>query len=213
MQFAYRAEAVWQALVLVAVCLVVALLLNSPIIQLVLIAVAAGPAAWTSLQLLRRGHGVKVCDDLVLIQNPVLRRDRRISYAAIRGYAATRLGGLAVAYEKPARPSDDRTDLKPLALTDLRPESHTARPRYALVVTSPLTHIDSLITLLDERMRTRPATERPFSTEDLMAWARRKRVRNIILIALAVLGTPLYVIIAGRIIASFLSYGAVNVPN
>jgi hypothetical protein len=213
MKFEYRTEPVRQALVLTAVCVLAALLINLPLIQVSLLAAAAGPAVWMLIQVLRRGHGLQVCDDHLLIQNPLLRRARRIQYSAVCGYAATRSGGLAVAYEKPPRPPQGQVDSKPLALTDLRPESYTTRPRYGLAVTSPLYHTDNLIASLAERMGNRPASDQPFSADDIMAWARRKRVRNFILIVLAVLGTPLYVIIAGRIIASFLSYGAVNVTR
>ena len=38
-----------------------------------------------------------------------------------------------------------------------------------------------------------------------MAWINRRRIRNFILVVLGVLGTPIYVIVIGRIVASFLS--------
>ncbi len=196
-----------------AVFLAAALLIHVAIVRVVLLATAAGPALWMLIQWIRRGQGVQVCDDHLLIQNPLLRRARRIPYDAVRGYAPTRAGGLAVVYEKPTQASNVARDQQRLALTDLRPDSHTNRPRYALVVTSPLNHADNLLAALAEPLAKRPAADQHFSTDDVLAWARRRRLRNVILILLAVLGTPLYVIVVGRIIAGFISYGAVNVAR
>jgi hypothetical protein len=210
MRFDYRVEPVRQALLLAGVFLFVALLVREPLIQIVLLAVAAGPAAWAAIQWIRRGRGVQVCDDHLLVENPLLRRARHIPYRAVRGYSVTGAGGLAVAYEKAAQPATAATNRTP-ALTSLRPESHTLRPRYTLVVTSPLVHADNLSAALTERLGNTAA--RSITGDDVLAWARRRRVRNLLLIVLAVLGTPLYVIVIGRIIAGFISFGAVNVTR
>ena len=207
MRFEYHTEPVRQALLLTGLFLVAPFLVREPLVQIVLLALGAGPAAWAFIQWIRRGYGVQVCDDHILVENPLLRRARRISYPAVRGYAVTGAGGLAVAYEKPAQPSAP-TGSSP-SLTSLRPESHILRPRYSLVVTSPLNRADSLAAMLVDRLGNTIAQS--VTADDVLGWARRRRVRNFILIVFAVLGTPLYVIVIGRIIASFISFGAVNV--
>jgi hypothetical protein len=209
MRFEYRTESVRQALLLIGLFLVAALLVREPLVQIVLVAAAAGPAAWAFIQWIRRGHGVQICDDHLLVENPILRRVRRIPYSTVRGCTVTGSGGLAVAYEKPSQPAAP-TGAVP-SLTSLRPESHTLRPRYSLVVTSPLERTDSLAAMLADRLGS--ITARSITVDDVLAWARRRRVRNTILIVLGILATPLYVIVIGRIIASFLSFGAVNVTR
>jgi hypothetical protein len=207
MRFEYRTEPAGTALIITAALFLAALVVRPALVQVILLAMAAGPGAWALVQWLRRGHGVQICDDYLLVQNPVLRRARHIPYAAIRGYVVSG-GGLAVAFEKAIPPAPDQ--VKRLALTDLRPESLILRPHYSLVVTSPLTHVDSLLSALSERLKNITPLKQVFSTSDLMAWIRRRRIRNFILIVLTVLCTPLYVILLGRIVASLLSYGVNN---
>jgi hypothetical protein len=110
-----------------------------------------------------------------------------------------------VAYQQEAKqsPTPSTIGSRP-ALTEIRPETHK-RPRYRLIVTSALHHADQLAAVLAERIPHDPNADQWFSADDLMAWINRRRIRNFILVVLGVLGTPIYVIVLGRIVTSFLS--------
>jgi hypothetical protein len=96
----------------------------------------------------------------------------------------------------------------PHALTDIRPETHRTGPHYGLVVTPAVANPTALTAALAARV---PQSPQPhFTQEDLKAWMRRRRLRNAILVMLAVLGTPLYIILIGRVIASLQTIGVYN---
>ncbi len=96
---------------------------------------------------------------------------------------------------------------KGVALTDTRPESH-CRPKQRLVVAPPIDDADNLIRALEKHLQRIPPTVEPISEQELRQWMRRKRIRDVVVLIVGVLATPLYVIIIGRVIASF-----INVPG
>lgn len=205
MRFEYITDQNRAALIVAGILLVCAVIAPLTLFRVIFLALAAGPGSWALIQWVRQRHGVQLDDDQLLIDNPLLRRIRQIPLAAIRGYALTPRKGLAVAYAQEAKrtPSPPTIGSRP-ALNEMRPETHK-RPRYRLVVTSPLNQADQLVTILTERVPIDPTVDGWFDADDISAWINRRRIRNFILIVLGVLGTPIYVIIIGRIVASFLS--------
>jgi hypothetical protein len=207
-QFEYHSEPTRGALLATAALIVCAALVPVALFRTVLLAIAAGPGTWTLIQWLRRGRGVQAGDEHLLIRGWLAGRVRSIPYAAIRGHAITQAGGLMIAYRQPESPPPRTAGSSSLALTDLRPESYQG-PRYRLIVTPPVDRAGELGAALDARVRrVTAADDRWFSADQLLAWARQRRIRNIVLALLLLAGTPLYVIIAGRIVASILSFGA-----
>jgi hypothetical protein len=113
-----------------------------------------------------------------------------------------------MAYRQPEGPPPKAVGRSSLALTDLRPESHQG-PRYRLIVTPPLDRAGELCAALETHVqRVAADDDRWFSADQLQGWARQRRIRNVIFALLLIAGTPLYVIVIGRIVASLLSFGA-----
>jgi hypothetical protein len=207
-QFEYHSEPTRGALLATVALIVCAALVPVALFRTVLLAIAAGPGTWTLIQWLRRGRGVQAGDEHLLIRGWLAGRARSIPYAAIRGHTITRAGGLMIAYRQPESPPPRTAGSSSLALTDLRPESYQG-PRYRLIVTPPVDRAGELGAALDARVQpVRAADDRWFSADQLLVWARQRRIRNIVFALLLIAGTPLYVIIAGRIVASILSFGA-----
>jgi hypothetical protein len=209
MRFEYTSEPNRVPLIVAGVLILCAVIVPVLLFRIIFLAIAAGPGLWAALQWLRRGYGLQIADDQLLVGNPLLRRTRQIPLAMIRGYTLTPRKGLAVAYEQKATQSPpSSTPLSTIgsrpALTDMRPETHK-RPRYRLIVTSAINHADQLAAVLAEHIPHDLKADQWFSADDLMAWISRRRIRNFILVVLGVLGTPIYVIVIGRIVASFLS--------
>jgi hypothetical protein len=205
MRFEYTSEPNRVPLIITGVLILGAVMVPVLLFRVIFLAIAAGPGVWAALQWLRRGYGLQIEDDQLLVGNPLLRRTRQIPLAMIRGFTLTPRKGLAVAYQQEVKQSSPPSTIgsRP-ALTDMRPETHK-RPRYRLIVTSAIHHAEQLATVLTERIPHDPKADQWFSAEDLMAWISRRRIRNFILVVLGVLGTPIYVIVIGRIVASVLS--------
>jgi hypothetical protein len=205
MRFEYTSEPNRLPLIIAGVLIVCAVIVPVLLFRIIFLAFAAGPGSWALLQWLRRGYGLRIEDEQLLIDNPLLRRTRNIPFEIIRGFTLTPRKGLAVAYQQETKQSLPPSTIgsRP-ALTDIRPETHK-RPRYRLTVTSAIKHADQLAAILTERISHDPNSDQWFSAEDLLVWINRRRIRNFILVVLGVLGTPIYVIVIGRIVASFLS--------
>jgi len=109
-----------------------------------------------------------------------------------------------VAYVEPLKPEPVKRPIQGVALTAARPESHR-RPKQRLVVAPPIDDADNLIRALDQQLQRTPPTAPSVSEQELRQWMRRKQIRDWIVLIIGVLATPLYVIIIGRVIASFLN--------
>jgi hypothetical protein len=206
MQFDYRTEPHRSALIIAGGLVLLAAVVQLALLRAVLLAVAAGPGAWALLQWRRQGRGVRLQTDGVEIQPSLIGPIRQIPYSAIQGYLTTPRSQLVVAYQKPDKVSTSTA--RPHALTDIRPETHRTGPHYGLVVTPAVANPTALTAALAARV---PQSPQPhFTQEDLKAWMRRRRLRNAILVMLAVLGTPLYIILIGRVIASLQTIGVYN---
>ncbi|GEM_PF-992956 len=206
MQFDYRTEPHRSALIIAGGLVLLAAVVQLALLRAVLLAVAAGPGAWALLQWRRQGRGVRLQTDGVEIQPSLIGPIRQIPYSAIQGYLTTPRSQLVVAYQKPDKVSTS-TEM-PHALTDIRPETHRTGPHYGLAVTPAVANPTALTAALAARV---PQSPQPhFTQEDLKAWMRRRRLRNAILVMLAVLGTPLYIILIGRVIASLQTIGVYN---
>ncbi len=168
--------------------------------RLVLIAAPMGWALWAVLWLLRRGRGITVDENCLLVENRFTGKKTVVPNGDILGVAVSESNGLLVAYQKSSRSQELPVDRSRLALTDARPTS--TGPRKVLIVTPPIDHINELTQILSMRINT-PS----FSPNDLRDWAARLHVRSMILLGLAVLGTPIYVIILGRLVSSAASIG------
>jgi hypothetical protein len=205
MRFEYISERNRLALIIAGVLTLCAVIVPVLLFRIIFLAFAAGPGLWALLQWLRRGRGLQIEDNQLLIDNPLLRRTHHIPFGDIRGFSLTPRKGLAIAYQQETKhsPAPPPIGSRP-ALTDMRPETHQ-RPRYRLAVTSAINNADQLIAVLAERISHDPKPDQRFSADDLMAWINRRRIRNFILVVLGVLGTPIYVIVIGRIAASILS--------
>ncbi len=208
MHFDYHTEPTRGALLATLALVVGAVLVPVALFRLLLLAMAAGPGAWVLIQWLRRGRGVQVGDEHLLIRGALAGRVQPVPYAALRGYTITRAGGLMIAYRRADPSSPGKAGSSSLALTDLRPESHQG-PRYRLIVTPPVDRAGELGPALETHVqRVTDDDDRWFSADQLQVWARQRRIRNVIFALLLIAGTPLYVIVVGRIVASLLSFGA-----
>jgi uncharacterized membrane protein YdbT with pleckstrin-like domain len=204
MQFDYRTEPYRAGLLIAGGLLLMTVFAPLPLLRIVLLALAAGPGTWALLQWRRRGRGVRLDADAVVIQPSLVGRVRRIPYSAIQNFMTTPGGQLVIAYQKPDK-APTVQPAAPKSLTDIHPESYHSGPRYGLTVTPTVSNHDALVSALATRL---PQTAEPrFHTDDLKAWMARRRLRNLILIVLAVLATPLYIVLMGRVIASILSIG------
>ncbi|MCC7449888.1 MAG: hypothetical protein IT324_20885 [Anaerolineae bacterium] len=204
MRFRYHTEPIRTALIMVAVVVIAAFLIPNSLLRIIVLALAAGPGAWAILQRLRRRVGVHLTDDRLVIENALNGRTSTIPYTMIRGYLVTPSGGLVVAYTEPPKPEAAKPAIQGVALTAARPESHR-RPKQRLVVAPPIDDADNLIRALDMQWQRVPPTVPPVTEQELRQWMRRKQIRDWIVLIVGVLATPLYVIIIGRVIASFLN--------
>src|SRR5262249_46064635 len=153
--------------------------------RLILVAMAVGPGAWALLQWLRRGRGVQLDSDCLLIQHSITGRARRIPLAAVRSFTTTSGDRLLLLYRPPDKaPAANTTSDGPLALTNIRPESHQSRPRYKLAVTPALNQPREVVEALAGLVQPVAPGDIQLLSDDLLAWARRRRVRNFILVVL-----------------------------
>jgi hypothetical protein len=203
--FEYRTEPIRSAVIATLMLVFFAVFMPFLLFQLMILCVAAGPGAWALVQLLRRGRGVHITPDNLVIQSVITRRTLHIPYARMIG--CTRRGSNLIAgwlAEPPAEPTVQSTPKPagPPALTDLRPETHVY-PRRQLFETAPLANADSCFAALRQQLEASPHPESAFTSDDLLAWAHRRRRRDTLLLILGVLATPLYVIFIGHVLGLF----------
>lgn len=181
------------------ISLLIASLLLPGALRLILALTAGGPLTFAALQRLRRGRAIRLEAGALVVQGSISGRRCKVPFHAIRGVAATTRGGLGVLYHErsdPGPPPHFRQT--PYALDQLRAESDAAfPPRPCLLVTARVTEIDAL---LGELRRCCPAVG-GVSAGTLNRLIRRRQWRDRLLAAVAVLGTPLYVMIAARVMA------------
>ena len=128
------------------------------------------------------------------MQGSVTGRARRIPYACVLGFAITRRGGLALLYiESPAvpqqaQPTESLVNL-PLAEQPLR---------QSFVLTARLAQPEALRAALAERLSSPSRVPEPY----VVRLARRRRLRDALIVLLALLATPIYVLLFNRILTS-----------
>jgi hypothetical protein len=185
----------------IGIALVIAALLLPGVLRLILALTAGGPLAFAALQRLRRGRGIRLELDAFAAQGSISGRRHEVAYRAIRGLAATRRCGLGVLYYERSDPSSSSSNQPgdaPPALSELRGEYDAAfPPRPRLIVTAPVADIDALL----EELRRRCPMADGVSAGRLDRLIRRRQWRDRLIAACAVLGTPLYVMVAARVIA------------
>ncbi|MCC7207308.1 MAG: hypothetical protein IT323_08380 [Anaerolineae bacterium] len=180
--------------------LVVALLLPGGL-RLAATLAAAGPLVFAALQALRRGRMVRLGADGLHLHGSLSGRRRTVRYDAIRGITATRQGGLGVLYHERSDPGPPSGADQPPSLDRLRAEANPAfPPRQRLIVTAPLDNVEGL---LDELRRCCPALG-GVSPRALDRLVRRRQWRDRLIALMALLGTPLYVMVAARIMVGIL---------
>lgn len=199
-RFAYHTESIRSTALAIVVLFILAVLIPIWLLRLLLLAMASGPMGWIIFQWLRYGCGISVDSEQVIIQNSLPRRTRQIPYLSIRGHVATGHGGFAILYQQPrVEPPPENTS--PVALSRARPESYDI-PRHRLIVTPKVDGVEQLVAAVTAELARLQHTEK-FSGDEIRTLVRRIRVRNIILITLLVLATPIYAIIISRLIGSF----------
>lgn len=173
-------------------------------LHFLIILLAAGPYLWALMQELRRGRGVSLRDGEVLIQHSLSGREVRIPYPEVRGVIAARRGGIGVAFVQ-RRPLDSLTLDRPPSerpLSDLRPEADSETPlRPRFLLTARLEGTSDLINALNARRESAGGEKLPDTY--MRALVVRRRMRDGILALLAVLATPLYIILMARILSAF----------
>jgi hypothetical protein len=207
MLFRYQTEPIRPAVVILFALLIAAILIPVPLVQLVLFATATGPAVWALLQWRRRNLGVTLNADSLDIDRTLRARPVHIPFNTIEGYTITPKGVLTLVHRPKAQPVQTNTQV---ALTDLRPQRVMRQQMIitaALVTANAENHtenntIENNTNVLDQQLRA-ALTNVKIPHEIVQTLLRRRRVRNIILLLLAVLGTPIYVIVGFRILASF----------
>jgi hypothetical protein len=205
-RFAYHTEPITGALALAAPFLLLGALVDHPLARVVGLATCAGPLAWAGLQSLRRGRGVSLHDDArqIVITRSLSGRTARVGYDDVRGWLATRRGGLALAYEvppptaataasPPAQPGTDPIPLTAMHSAQAAPGDIPAGPRRGLILTAKLDDVATLTEQIAAR------TEAAIPPEYMRQLAARRRTRDVILAFFIVAGTPLYVAFLVRI--------------
>ncbi|MBX3064054.1 MAG: hypothetical protein U0528_17315 [Anaerolineae bacterium] len=191
MRFPYRSEPTRQAILVIAVLIILGLVIPSALLQLILFSTAAGAAAWMLLQVLRGRTAVLVHDDSLIVEHSLTGRQRRIDWDRVRGAIESRREGLILAYEIPAPAA---MAAAPRALTDAH--TNAAKPRLLLIITPALEHIGGLLSEIHAR-----AVQSTLEPERLQRMARRRRLRGYVLLAVAILGIPVYIYIIMKTIA------------
>lgn len=192
----------------VAVVIPVVLALIAPILlfRVVLLALAVGPGLWLLLEWLRRGRGVRLEGDHLVIEAPYTRRSKRIDYVDIHAHAVLGNGGLALAYRKALPALPDPNAGKAIALTQTRSASE-GKLRPGLAITLRLSDPAGLQAELTAHLAATPANVEPIPPAVLVGWVARRRVRNFIVGAILFFLTPLWVIIIMQILFSFMRIG------
>jgi hypothetical protein len=199
--FPYRAEPVRPAL-LVALPLIFASAMLPAAARPVLFAAAGGPLLWALLQVLRRGRGVHLGHTGLIVERGLFGRPTPVSFVALRGCATTRSGGLALLWHEPSgHPNPLIATSDAPALTALTATTDPdSPPRQRLILTAPLADSEALRAAIADRC----APEALAPEAVMVSLIRRRRLRNVMLLIIALLGTPLYTIIVLRILSSLL---------
>lgn len=152
-----------------------------------------GVLFWALLQILRGACAIRLYAEYLLVQGSVSGRVRRIPYAQMCGFAITRRGGLALLYrEPPSLPQRMPTEV----LTAAPPAEQPPRQRFLL--TARLAQPESLRAALAERLPKPPSVPERY----VLDLARRRRLRDGLIVLFAVLATPFYVLIISRLLSS-----------
>lgn len=166
---------------------------HSRFLATVLQASAIGILVWAALQVLRYGRSIRLYSEYLLVQGSITGRVRRIPYTYLRGLTQTQRGGIAIVYavvEQPAQPVGDSAP----SLTALSKVKETnTPPRQKLYISAKVSQVAALVAALNERFE--PALP-PEVVETLVT---RRRLRDVLIVLLLILLTPMYVILLFQI--------------
>lgn len=190
MRYQYHTEPPYFAMMIAAVLIIVAIVLDDTLIRVILFAVAVGPITWALLQFIRRHESLHIGEESLSIERQLSGSKKQIPYSTIQGYTITSRGGLALACLDMPK---DLSSLREVGLTEIEPRE----PKQRLLITAPIENISGLITQLDS------LTQPKMSEKEVTGLVLRRRVRNLLLLVLFLLGTPLYVIILQRVFRVF----------
>lgn len=194
----YRTESP-RAGLLIGLPLLVMALFVSPFARLALLALAVGPLLWAVLQSLRRGRGVRLYGEYVAVQRSISGRVIRIPYTHLLGHAATRRGGLALVYRESLAPPEPVPAAGPstepvTSFNDIRVEDATSsKPRRRFILTAKLDRVAVLADLIAARRDLSAPDCIPSPIVQIMA--RRRRLRDALIVLLLLLSLPLWVIV------------------
>jgi hypothetical protein len=200
MLFEYDSNSIRSTVIIVTVIVVISLL-PWTLLNLLGLSIAAGPAVWALIQWRRRGHGVRLTDNMLIIEYPLANRARNIPYTDILGCASSADHGLIVAHLRRVKQpeSSDYPALSRVALAQARPPAGIRRQ---LAASPRLKDIEGCLAALSEyQQQNPPGLAEHFSASALRSMARRKNVRNALFLLLAVLATPIYIIFIMRVVA------------
>jgi hypothetical protein len=194
MLFPYHTERISLPMLSLPVGMALIGLVSGNVLGLVLLGSGLGILLWALLQVLRQGRGVRLYADYLLIQGSVTGRVRRVPYADVLGFALTRRGSLALLYCKPL--TTPQTTLPAEALVGIAATEQPLRRHF--VLTARLAQPELLRAALAERLPS--ALSAPESY--VIGLARRRRLRDGLIFVLALLATPLYILIFSRVLNS-----------
>lgn len=194
MTFPYHAERVGLGALLLPLSIVLLGVGLGNVLGLVLLGSGLGVLLWALLQGLRQGRGVRLYEAYLLVQGSVTGRVRRIPYAHVLGFAITRRGGLALLYrELPDAPEQPQPTQ---SLVHWQPIEQP--PRQFLILTARLAQPEALRAALAERLLRSLSVPETY----VARLARRRRLRDALIVLLALLATPIYVLLFNRILSS-----------
>ncbi|MCS6872024.1 MAG: hypothetical protein RML95_08120 [Anaerolineae bacterium] len=197
MLFAYHTERVSLLMFFAALSTALFGILLGNVLGVAIAGSGTGILCWSGLQVLRQGRGIRLYDDYLLVQGSVTGRVRRIPYANVLGFATTQRGGFALLYcELPSAP---QPTLPPEALIGIAGrENEQLRQRF--VLTARLAQPQMLHTALTERLPHALSVPETY----IIGLARRRRLRDALIVLVALIATPLYVLILSRLLSSLI---------
>jgi hypothetical protein len=195
--FEFQSESVKIALLIIFILAIAAVLFPVPLIRLILMAFAAGPAWWAAIQLLRRNRGVKITETGIVIQRAF--SGKTVPFSTVQSAQCVFGSHLAVAYSEPRVESVTTTNGN-IALMDARPRD--AGPKRRLIVSGPVRDIALLEELVNIHLKHLDIRD-PLPDGFVALWAKRRRTRNRILVILGLMATPLYAIVLFRLFGAF----------
>lgn len=205
MRFEYDHSPVRWAVIGAAVVAVLSLLLSDSLFQLIGLSIAAGPAMWALVQWRRRGHGVVLDDNVLTLEFAFTGRKRSIPYVDMLGCTYSDDQGLIVAYLRRAQQQSNAGDYPAISRVALAQARPPAGIRRNVVSTPRLKDIRGCLTALSEHLpQNPPALAEKYSTATLRSLAVRRNRINVLLLLLALLATPIYVIIITRLVTIFI---------